>query len=72
MPKHTQRSKVTPHISYGRVAVETQSENRFALDWELEVNSTLKQNFSGKRKESGVGSKMKGDAQRTRREARTQ
>lgn len=47
MPKHTQRSKVTPHISYGRVAVETQSENTFVNSWQskLEANSTLKLNL---------------------------
>lgn len=34
MPKHTQESKVTPYINYGRIDVETQSESKFPSDFE--------------------------------------
>lgn len=47
MPKHTQRSKATPHISDGRVAVQTMSENTSenSRQKKLKANSTLKPNL---------------------------
>ena len=50
LPKHTERSQVTPRINSERCNVETKSENSYALNsqnsWQMKLkeNSTLKQN----------------------------
>lgn len=45
VPKHTRRRKVTPRISCGRVAVETQRENTFAShlenSWKVELKRDI-------------------------------
>lgn len=48
LSQNTQKTKVTPHISDGRVAVETQSENMFHLDFLNSCRMKLKVKFHPK------------------------